>query len=604
MPIDAAQVKWDEPQSGGIDASKIQWDEPEVEQEKPSALMAIPAGINTLLPSVLGMPMDTATNVANLGIAGYGAIKGALGGKDLPDTLPPQPGGSQWFANKISGALGEDVFSNPRPDSTAAQMLHTGAAVTSGAMLNPASGVKQAASNIARMIPSGVGAAIGEQVSDNPLAPAIGALVAPTAAAGINAIRAKSPVVSDAFSKARKHGYVVPPSEVDPSLKNVALESVSGKAATNQSASIRNQRVTNKLASEEISKSADKLGIKFDGKKPLTEQALSEVRAEAGKVYRDIKNHGETIIATNDYLDGVKSLAGDFQAAAKEFPDIINNKEIIRLQQSLSVGEMSPTAAVELSKKLRFDGGKNLKAFDDPERAALGTAQRKAANLVEELVQSNLDTTGKSMLGRRWKEARSLIAKTYDVESALNNTTGNVDARVFGKMLDKDRPLTGGFQSIAEFAEAFPKSVQDPSKFGSPGVSKLQAATSAMLGAGGGFATGGPGAVAGAIPLVAPPAARARILSQGYQDRLANGSKTYQAPKGLAAGLAIEYQDQAKDLKKRMAEIKASDISNRQKREQLQDAKKEINSVFRDARKNLEHDEFLELRDFVEDEEE
>lgn len=111
---------------------RMRGSQPLQEQSKPNIAMAIPTGINTLLPSILGLPMDTARNVANLGIAAYGTAKGALGSKDLPDVIPPQPLGSEWFAKKISGALGEDVFSNPRPDSTAAELLHTGSGLALG----------------------------------------------------------------------------------------------------------------------------------------------------------------------------------------------------------------------------------------------------------------------------------------------------------------------------------------------------------------------------------------------------------------------------------------------------------------------------------------
>jgi hypothetical protein len=579
-------------------------------QEKPSIGMAAVTGVNTLVPSMLGLPVDTVTNIANLGIAGYGVAKHALtGSTDLPEPLPPQIGGSESIARGINTVLGEDVFSNPRPDSKAAEMLHTGAAVTSGALVSPASSMRQAAVNAARMLPSGAGAAVAQQVApDNPLAPVVGALAVPGAMAAGSAIKGKAAprnvVQSETLAKAQKEGLVVPPAEVDPSMTNTALESISGKAATAQSASLRNQRILNKLAAEELSDSASKLGISFPRGKPITEEALSDLRMEAGKAYRDVKAQTKPITIASgpkDYLQEVKALAGDYQQAAKEFPDIINNKEITTLIDNLSVNEMSPRAAVELSRNLRYKASKNLKSFDNPERAELGMAQRKAANLVEELVQSNLEASGKGDLSQRWKDARSLIAKTHDVESALNNSNGNIDARVFAKLQDKNRPLTGKLELMADFATAFPRAVQDPTKFGSPGVSKLQAATAGILSAGGGFATGGPGAIAGAIPIVAPAAARGAILSRQYQRRLLKESPTYEAPTGLApATLTEQYQQRANELKQRMAKIKADrEISNRQRREQLNTVKSDMNDLFKDAGQHLERTDFRELRSYV-----
>ena len=42
-------------------------------------------GFNQGIAGVAGMPVDTLMNVADLATAGYGALKGALGGKDLPE---------------------------------------------------------------------------------------------------------------------------------------------------------------------------------------------------------------------------------------------------------------------------------------------------------------------------------------------------------------------------------------------------------------------------------------------------------------------------------------------------------------------------------------
>jgi hypothetical protein len=44
-----------------------------------------------------GMPVDAITNALNLGIAGYGAVKGALGGTDLPELIRDPVGGSGTF---------------------------------------------------------------------------------------------------------------------------------------------------------------------------------------------------------------------------------------------------------------------------------------------------------------------------------------------------------------------------------------------------------------------------------------------------------------------------------------------------------------------------
>ena len=54
--------------------------------------LAAVGGANTLAPSLLGMPMDVMQNIGNLGLAGYGAVRGKIG-EALGETgyIPPEP---------------------------------------------------------------------------------------------------------------------------------------------------------------------------------------------------------------------------------------------------------------------------------------------------------------------------------------------------------------------------------------------------------------------------------------------------------------------------------------------------------------------------------
>lgn len=69
--------------------------------------------------------------------------------------------------------------------------------------------------------------------------------------------------------EALEAGYSVPPATTNPSAKNVALESVAGKAATQSLASSKNQQVTNRLIRQD-------LGLADDV--PLTPETLKSVR--------------------------------------------------------------------------------------------------------------------------------------------------------------------------------------------------------------------------------------------------------------------------------------------------------------------------------------
>ena len=108
-----------------------------------------------------------------------------------------------------------------------------------------------------------------------------------------------------------------------------------------------------------------------------------------------------------------------------------------------------------------------------------------------------------------FRKARTLIAKSYSAEAALNEGTGNIVASKLVQQLRKGKPLSGGFEKIAKFAQVAPKAMKEPTESG--GVSAL----SAMM-ASGGVALGQPGLVA--LPVARLLTKRA-ILSKALQSR-------------------------------------------------------------------------------------
>ena len=136
------------------------------------------------------------------------------------------------------------------------------------------------------------------------------------------------------------------------------------------------------------------------------------------------------------------------------------------------------------------------------------------AQLYETSIEKIASRQGNPDLVTRLKEARVNLAKNYDVERALNVGSGDVDAQVIGRMLDRGKLMSGGLETIGRFANAFGRFAREGVQ--SPGVSKLEAYGSLGLGAAGHFAFPG-GEMAAAIPLLAPPLARSLMLSSPMQ---------------------------------------------------------------------------------------
>lgn len=262
-------------------------------------------------------------------------------------------------------------------------------------------------------------------------------------------------------------GYIIPPNMVKPSLKNQVIESISGKQATQQIASARNEEVTGRLVRES-------LGIPQDA--PLSAKALEDIRKTAGKAYSD-----------------VSSLS----------PQAASDLEALKVARNEASGWF---AAYNRSAR--------------PDDLAKAKAARALTDELESALEAHAKAAGKDGLIPALREARKKIAKTYTVSRALNNASGTVDARVLGRMYEKGLPLSDGLDTAGRFASAFPTIAKSSQQVGSPAAHNLKAFGSLLTG-GGGYAMMGPvGAAAAAVPFVAPPVARSMMFREGVQKGL------------------------------------------------------------------------------------
>lgn len=311
-----------------------------------------------------------------------------------------------------------------------------------------------------------------------------------------------------------KAGYTLPRSNIKPSWLTNLGERFGGKQAIEATAQLKNQPVTNKLA-------ARALGISDDV--PITPELLKGLREEAGKAYFKMKSVGD-LAADDAYAAALKSIKQDFSGASKDFPELAN-QSVGKLVKALSKRKISAEGAIEQVKNLR-DAARANRAFNSsPSDKLLGKAQSKAADALDDLLGRTADRTniGKDILNE-YKTARQLIAKTYTVEKALNEGSGNVVGTQIAKQSGKV-PLSGELKQIAEFSKAFPRLSREPIGGPASGGSLEPLA----YGTAGHMASGNPlGAVAAGIPIIGKPIARylmttiPKVSSQPQNSLLAN----------------------------------------------------------------------------------
>ena len=333
-----------------------------------------------------------------------------------------------------------------------------------------------------------------------------------------NALRGTklSPQMENAVLEARQAGYTVPPTQAGGGMVNRLLEGMAGKASTLQEASVRNQEVTNKLATKSLGLPEDTV---------LTPEVLSTIRDDAGMAYEALK-------------------------ALPKKPAVLADSTMNRA----AVAEINPAKLVEDLKIARKDAEGYYNAYArsaHPEDLATAKAFKSKATEIENTLENYAKEMGQDKLVPALRDARQLIAKTYTVENAMNKTTGTIDAKEFAKRLQKGKPMSEELEQIGKFAQAFPKAAQKPEIIGGTiGISPLDYTVAGLTG--GASLLGGNDkettSAATLAALLARPAARKAVLSNRMQNNLVQQQAAPAGPIRQALPSYDEAQQLAKML--------------------------------------------------------
>jgi hypothetical protein len=436
---------------------------------------AAASGVNAGAYDIAGIPMDAATNAANLLKAGIGYPYSKLTGQPVPSWLQADdpanvPGTSEWLKRKTREAGGANLIDTaPNQSGQDLSALHTA----------------------------------GETVGPVPIAGAAGSRVPKTTAQLTDE--------DTLLKKSQELGYVVPPATSNPTLTNKLAEGFAGKLTTAQAASVKNMEVTNSLV-------RDELGLPKGT--PLTHETLNNVRLKQSPAYEAVKAIPDIKFGA-DYEKELDALTGTANKITSALPNYkaTGSEQVKSLVDSLKPtnGVMDGEVAVELSKSLRAEAASQEQLASrsgDPTARTLARAYRGAGEAVENAIESHLNSIGKPELAKNWDDARRTIAKTYSVENALDGA-GNVDATKLGKQLIKGKPLSGNLEAAANFANAYPKAAR-VIKESMPGMSPLDVYGGAAMEAVSGNPAAlliGPGRMATRAGLLSPLGQRMGIPS-------------------------------------------------------------------------------------------
>jgi Phage tail lysozyme len=378
--------------------------------------------------------------------------------------------------------------------------------------------------------------------------------------------------------KAIEAGFVLPPAEASEghigqvNLTNMAAAEA-GKIKLGQLASAKNQPLVNLYAQKDLG---------LDPGTTLTPQVFKNVRTREGQVYQEVVNAVPEVDLRADpqFRVAAENVGNRSATTEKLFPSTKEPPGVAALRSEMIANARAPTQSVmDYIANLRSQATANFHAEDEGAAMAhrMGAAQRQAANVLEDamersiqnapdyyrsrladaqkfrdavykeraeqglpiqgqivdeanadvkqwsdrLATANAKNQDNQSLIDRFRKARQTMAKSYDVESVTNVSTGDVSAHGLGKLLQDGKPLTGDLKLIADSANSFSRAFQNPAKFG--GVESMS-----VLDVGAGAITAGEllarshpvaAGIAAAAPVIRP-LTRARVLSPGYQRRM------------------------------------------------------------------------------------
>lgn len=316
-------------------------------------------------------------------------------------------------------------------------------------------------------------------------------------------------------------GYVLPPAEAtEGSIAKVSLPNImagaGGKIKMEQFASAKNQAVTDGLAARELG---------FPEKTLIDKDMLQHYRDMQGLAYGRLKSIRQPFAIDQTFQDDISKLAREARIAGSEYSQMKSPELEDMLKDLVAKPSYSPTAMIERIKALRQDSVSNLSAPGGKQVAykelSLGTAQRGAAQAMEELIERNLAKTNQGHLLDDVRTARVNIAKSYDIDTALNDATHQVSARRLAALQNRGKPLGGNLKVIADAANNFERSFQTPTKFGAVESLSVLDVSFAGMAAARSLIKGDYGKAAAFMAAAGiRPMARAAVMNKGFQQKM------------------------------------------------------------------------------------
>lgn len=274
---------------------------------------------------------------------------------------------------------------------------------------------------------------------------------------------AANSVKDEAIAAAQKLGFKTIPSVSNGSLLGRVVEGASGTAKAKQLASVQNQPLTDSLVRKALSIADDA---------PITKETMAVVRTEAVQAGYDPIRQVPRMGVDQTFKNDIRALTSRADNASKDFGQLVESDVKPLVKKLESIKSFTGDSAVDAVAVLR-EKASDLYAKGDK---TLGGAYRKASEAIESQIERGLVKNGKqgADLVKDFRAARTKIAQTFDVEKALREGQGHVDANALGRLYAKNpKRMSGELAEIGRAASAMPEVMRVPQAGWSNPVSAL-----------------------------------------------------------------------------------------------------------------------------------
>lgn len=252
------------------------------------------------------------------------------------------------------------------------------------------------------------------------------------------------------LAEMRQRGIKVTPKEAsemtgDKNYLGRTLQAIGGDSKITKDMAAKNAPVMNEMARKAV------------GSDSLTETGLKPVKDAGNAVYEEMATLGQ-FEPQQPMLDAIEAARGSAGKSTKRNTEI--DQFVDGILAEYQNGTVDAGQVVNRVRELRRDAQNSRKGEGDKrptvQQEALGEAQRKVADALDDALEYQAALSGKPELATKYKENRTRLAKVGTVEGA--SRAGNINAKELYSVKQKGAPLSGNLKEIADAHEWAPGS--------------------------------------------------------------------------------------------------------------------------------------------------